>query len=67
MLCDDMLSVNCLVDGVSMKATTVATAMAAECPQCLASMGFSAVPNEALMRVSITSTEYISSSVRWTK
>ena len=52
-----MFSTNTLVGGVTMNASTVAAAMAAEWPQCLVSTSLSAVPNEALMRVSITSTE----------
>ena len=52
-----MLSTNILVGGVRRKTSTVAAAIAAEWPGCLASTSFSAVPNEALMRVSITSTE----------
>ena len=39
------------------KTSTVATPIAVECPGCLKSTGLSAVPNDALMRVSITSTE----------
>jgi hypothetical protein len=46
-----------LVGGVTMNASTVAAGMAAEWPQCLVSTSLRAVPNEALMRVSITSTE----------
>src|SRR5262249_29814962 len=55
--CAVVFPMKLLVGGVARNAKTVAAAMTAVCPQCLASTNLSAVPNDALMRVSITSTE----------